>query len=78
MSRRPGKARRWPPKEPSKGPPIVPPKGIPPKIIRKSPKEKSMVRMVKGRYKIVAGDRVIESTEVPTMVINVKEKKIIA
>jgi len=67
---------RWPPKDPPKGPPIVPPKGIPPKIIPKLPPQvRARVRMVKGRYKIVAGDRVIELNEVPTMVINIRERR---
>lgn len=59
-------------------PPKVPPKGIPPKIVTKLPPQaRAKLRMVKGRYRIVAGDRVIELSEMPTMKMNLKEKKVV-
>lgn len=75
MSRRPAdrhraaKRRRTPVPIPSRAKPRPPP-GL-------TAQARAKIKMVKGRYRIVAGDRVIELSEVPTMKMNIKEKKIV-
>ncbi len=71
MSRRPvdrhrkAKRRRPPTHVPRKVTPTLPP--------RLPPQARAKLKMAKGRYKIVSGDRVIEMKEIPTMVRKIKE-----
>lgn len=82
MSRRPEKGRPWPP---PKGPPIVPPKGAPitpsrgvPSRVRSRlpPQARAKMSMVKGRYRIVAGNKVIELNEIPVKVMSLEDKRV--
>ncbi len=64
--RRRGAKRRRPPTHVSrKVTPTLPP--------RLPPQARAKLKMGKGRYKIVSGDRVIELKEIPTMVRKIKE-----
>ena len=65
MSRRPDKRKR--PPIPGRVTPTLPPSV--------TPQARAKIRMVKGKYRIMAGNRVIELKEIPTMVRNIKEKR---
>ncbi len=71
MSRRPvdrrkGAKRRRPPTHvPRKVTPTLPP--------RLPPQARAKIKMAKGRYRIVSGDRVIEQKEIITMIRKIKE-----
>ena len=64
--RRGGKRRRPPTHVPRRVTPTLPP--------RLPPEARAKIKMAKGSYRIVSGDRVIEQKEIPTMVRKVKER----
>jgi len=68
--------KKGPAKESPKGPPEVPLGKPSRRVPPRGPPSHAKLRMFKGTYKITAGNRVIEQKEVPTRVMNIKEKKI--
>jgi len=66
-----------PPKVPAKKPPKVPPGKPPQRVPPRGPPLHAMLRMAQGVYKITAGDKIIDRSEVPILKMDLKEKKIV-
>ena len=65
------------PHVPAKKPPKVPPGKPPQRVPPRGPPLHAMLRMAQGVYKITAGDKIIDRSEVPILKMDLKEKKIV-